>query len=125
MGLFSSSKTPSQPTATTDGAFEAPDRSRRAVCWEARDAFFACLDAHNIIDSVSRPEDREAAEKVCGGQERDLRRDCAESWVTYFKKRRIVEHRKASMLEGLKKEGAKPMPEGMNLPGMATPSKGT
>ena len=37
--------------------------------------------------------------------------------VTYFKQRRVMEHSKRQTLEKLAQEGARPMPEGMALPG--------
>lgn len=54
--------------------------------------------------------------KACGGEERDLRRECAESWVTYFKQRRVMEVKKSAMIEELRKEGAEELPEGTELP---------
>lgn len=46
---------------------------------------------------------------------------CGLRQVTYFKQRRVMEHKKKETLEGLARENAKPMPEGMALPG----SRGT
>ncbi len=71
MGLFSSS---SPPPASTD----PPLRSARDKCYAARDAFFACLDAHMIVDALADPA---AVDKVCGRQDQTLQRDCAQSWV--------------------------------------------
>ena len=84
MGLFSSSQTtssPPSPPTTTDGAFVAPTRSSRASCWHARDAFFACLDVHGIIDSVKEGEGKERAAKECGEEDKELGRECVASWV--------------------------------------------
>ncbi|MCJ1421879.1 hypothetical protein MMC32_008246 [Xylographa parallela] len=118
MPLFSSSSTsssttPPRPKASPDGAFEAPNRTARSACWTARDAFFACLDAHGIVDSIGHKED---AERCCGAEETGLRRDCASSWVTYFKQRRVMEFKRKQTLEKLAAEGARPMPEGMGPP---------
>lgn len=86
MGLFTSppqnqSNAPSlaSPTPSADGAFEAPTRTSRARCYEARDTFFACLEKHGIIDSI---KESEKAGRECGGEERGLRRECAGSWVS-------------------------------------------
>ncbi|MCJ1310006.1 hypothetical protein MMC25_003667 [Agyrium rufum] len=115
MGLFASAITssPSSPRASADGAFEAPNRSARSVCWEARDAFFTCLDQNGIIDSI---RGKDEAEGRCGAQLRALERDCASSWVTYFKQRRVMEYNKKKTLEKLQSEGARPMPEGLLPP---------
>jgi cytochrome c oxidase assembly factor 6 len=76
MGLFSSSPPP--PKISTDGAPIAPDRSQRAKCWEARDAFFQCLEKNSIVDSIG---EKSKADKACGGEDRIFERDCASSWV--------------------------------------------
>lgn len=81
MGLFSASTSPSQPPApkpSPDGAYEAPNRNARAHCWQARDAFFECLDRHAIIDSI---KDADQAQKLCGEEGKGFERDCASSWV--------------------------------------------
>ncbi|MCJ1273984.1 hypothetical protein MMC21_001777 [Puttea exsequens] len=109
MGASTSKAEPyhANPIPSPDGAYEAPNRKSRDVCYQARDAFFACLDRHGIIDSV-----REGwkAEKECGAELRGLERECAASWVTYFKERRVMEAKKARTLEQLKKENAERIP---------------
>ncbi|KAL8931559.1 MAG: hypothetical protein Q9216_007158, partial [Gyalolechia sp. 2 TL-2023] len=71
MGLFSwSNTTPSSPQApkpTADGGFIAPDRSTRDRCYEARDAFFECLDRVSIVDSI---KEADKAEESCGKLEK-------------------------------------------------------
>ena len=81
MGLFTTppQTSPPPPTPSPDGAFEAPNRDRRAHCWQARDAFFACLDKHQIVDSI---KNKDAAEKMCGEEGKGLERECASSWVS-------------------------------------------
>ncbi|KAI4180253.1 MAG: hypothetical protein L6R41_007351 [Letrouitia leprolyta] len=117
MGLFSSftSSTPSptSPKPTSDGAYIAPDRSARDRCYEARDAFFACLDRANIVDSI---KEAEKAEEACGKLERGMGRECAASWVKYFKQRRVMEWKKQKTYEKLAAEGAEGMPENMARP---------
>ncbi|MCJ1269210.1 hypothetical protein MMC22_009099 [Lobaria immixta] len=64
MGLFSASTSPSQPSApkpSPDGGFEAPNRNARAHCWQARDAFFGCLERNAIVDSI---KDADQAQKL-------------------------------------------------------------
>lgn len=70
---------PSTPKRVPDGAFEAPNRTDRALCWAARDAFFACLDKNGIIDSL---KDSEATTKACESLDTRLQKDCASSWVS-------------------------------------------
>ncbi|KAH6677102.1 cytochrome oxidase c subunit VIb-domain-containing protein [Halenospora varia] len=113
MGLFSSS-TPSPalpaPKISSDGAPIAPDRTQRAKCWEARDGYFRCLDKNNIVDSLT---EHDKAEKGCAKEGREFEGNCASSWVTYFKKRRVMEYQKNQTLEKLRKEGAQEMPGGI------------
>lgn len=82
MGLFSSSadKLPA-PKISTDGTPIAPDRTARAKCWEARDAYFQCLDKNTIIDSLTN---KDAAEKACGAENKGFEKNCASSWVSFY-----------------------------------------
>ncbi|PSS08942.1 hypothetical protein M430DRAFT_146398 [Amorphotheca resinae ATCC 22711] len=109
MGLFGLSKeaSPPAPKISSDGTPIAPDRSQRARCWEARDAYFVCLDKNGIIDSIS---EKDKAAKTCAAEGRGFEANCASSWVTYFKKRRVMEYQRNQTLERLKAEGAQEMP---------------
>jgi cytochrome c oxidase assembly factor 6 len=57
----------------------APSREERQKCWVARDAYFGCLDANNIVDAL---KDSKAAARACGSQSADFERDCAAQWVS-------------------------------------------
>ncbi|KAK6543084.1 hypothetical protein TWF694_007007 [Orbilia ellipsospora] len=98
MGLLSSLGLSSPPPPKTT----APDRTERQKCWEARDQFFACLDKNDILDSIKHGD---SASKKCGGELKVFERDCASSWVEYFKKRRVQEYKKAKLLEQMEAEG--------------------
>ncbi len=74
----SSTPSPSSPKPSSDGAFIAPDRTSRAKCYEARDAFFQCLDNNGILDAI---KDEDKARKECGDVEKVFGRECAGSWV--------------------------------------------
>lgn len=129
MGWFSSAPPP--PKTTADGGLIAPDRTERAQCWQGRDAFFRCLDEHNIIDSVR--EDSKARQS-CGKELAAFEQACKDSWVswrrerqptpkhrlmqkqvTYFKKRRVMEYQRDATIKKLSSEGAQGVP-------MSTPS---
>lgn len=58
-----------------------PDRRERAKCWEARDAYFACLDRVGVIDAIKNDEQ---ARKGCPSETAAFERDCAASWVRPF-----------------------------------------
>ncbi|KAG9594435.1 hypothetical protein KCU77_g4970, partial [Aureobasidium melanogenum] len=105
MGWFGSDKpnAPEAPKASGDGGFIAPDRTKRAHCWEARDAYFACLDKNNIIDSVKQSE---KADSLCAPESAKFDQNCASSWVQYFKKRRVMEYQRDQTLKRLQGEGA-------------------
>ncbi|KAM3421919.1 Cytochrome c oxidase subunit 6B-like protein new16 [Cercospora zeina] len=110
MGFFSSSSTqttPPAPEASKDGGYIAPDRSARAQCWEGRDAFFTCLERNGIIDSIR--EDKKAREH-CAPELAQFEKTCASSWVTYFKKRRVMEHQRDLTIKKLSAEGVQGKP---------------
>ncbi|KAG9235320.1 cytochrome oxidase c subunit VIb-domain-containing protein [Amylocarpus encephaloides] len=108
MGLFSTtSASHPAPKISSDGAPIAPDRTQRAKCWEGRDAYFQCLDKNGIMDSLT---EKDKAEKSCAREGRQFEGNCASSWVTYFKKRRVMEYQRNQTLERLRAEGAKEMP---------------
>lgn len=109
MGLFSSSPPASQPKTSSDGGFIAPDRTERAQCWEGRDAFFACLDRASIVDSVK--EDAKARQ-ACPKELAAFESACKDSWVTYFKKRRVMEHQRDLTIQKLSAEGTQGVPAG-------------
>lgn len=80
MGWFGTSNdaTNSKGKPTDDGGFIAPDRSARALCWQGRDAFFKCLDQHDIIDSVRQDAQ---ARKACPKELAMFENACVDSWV--------------------------------------------
>lgn len=80
MGWFSRSEdtTPAKPATPTETI--APNRSQRARCWEARDAFFRCLDANGIIDSL---KGKELAAEKCGKEDVEFSKECVGSWVCH------------------------------------------
>ena len=67
MGWFGSSKT------ETPNAISRQDRSK---CWEARDAYFACLDAAEVV--VAGTEGSK-----CAAQRKSYEQNCAKSWVSH------------------------------------------
>ena len=66
MGWFGSSKA-EKPDATS--------REDRSKCWEARDAYFACLDAAEVV--VAGTEGSK-----CASQRKFYEQNCAKSWVS-------------------------------------------
>ncbi|RQM08248.1 hypothetical protein DH86_00001448, partial [Scytalidium sp. 3C] len=98
---------PPAPKLSSDGAPIAPDRSQRAKCWEARDIYFQCLDKNDIVDSL---KEKDKAAKACSSEGKAFEANCASSWVTYFKQRRVMEYQRNKTIEKLKAEGAQQMP---------------
>lgn len=65
MGWFSSSKPfESEPAL----------RQNRKMCWDSRDAYFACLDEGGVV----KPGDEGNA---CASTKKAYEKDCAKSWV--------------------------------------------
>lgn len=83
----------------------APDRSERKRCWDARDEFYACLDKHNVIDALS-DEGKKIVDKECVPEHKKFEQNCASTWVTYFKRYRVAEHKKKMTLAKLQQENA-------------------
>ncbi|KAF2857799.1 hypothetical protein K470DRAFT_222638 [Piedraia hortae CBS 480.64] len=75
---------------------EAPDRGARASCWAGRDAYFACLDAKGVVDG--------AKSKECPKELEVFEKACLASWVTYFQKKRVMEHQRDVTLRKLQAE---------------------
>ncbi|PWN26289.1 hypothetical protein BDZ90DRAFT_210890, partial [Jaminaea rosea] len=85
-----------------------PTRTNRTACWAGRDAYFSCLDAHQLIippGNAGGSGGVEGAGKGVLGRSEDpcaKERDgyegnCAKSWVDYFNKRRVLEERQKRM----------------------------
>ena len=85
-----------------------PNRAERAVCWTSRDAFFACLDAHDVVDTTREPG-AAAASRACPAQERAFERDCAAEWTRYFRRWRVADVQKRRRLDELRARGATEM----------------
>ncbi|ROT38368.1 hypothetical protein SODALDRAFT_295028 [Sodiomyces alkalinus F11] len=104
MGLFDPFKSPEAKRAeeVRAGAV-APDRRERAKCWEARDAYFACLDRVGVIDAL---KDDKQARKGCPAENAAFERDCAAAWVKYFKQWRVADIQKKARIAQLEAEGA-------------------
>ncbi|KAF2685752.1 hypothetical protein K458DRAFT_416964 [Lentithecium fluviatile CBS 122367] len=95
----------SGPRKTSGGAFEKPSRTNRAKCYEARDAFFECLDRNNILDSINSKAGRAATASACGKADQEFEKNCAHSWVEYFKKQRVVNYQKEQTIKKIEAEG--------------------
>ncbi|KAH7138344.1 cytochrome oxidase c subunit VIb-domain-containing protein [Dendryphion nanum] len=90
---------------TSGGAFETPSRTNRAKCYEARDAFFECLDRNSILDSINTKNNQAKAKKACGQEDLVFEKNCAHSWVEYFKKQRVVNWQKEQTIKKIEREG--------------------
>ena len=55
-----------------------PLRDERTVCYEARDAFFACCDKNKIENPL---RDVETVQKLCRKEKEKFEKDCISSWV--------------------------------------------
>ncbi|KAG6069056.1 hypothetical protein E4U32_005144 [Claviceps aff. humidiphila group G2b] len=104
MGLWplSSSSSSSRSDAIRSGD-AIPTRQERSVCWASRDAYYACLDANNIVDANKDPS---ATKRTCPRETDAFERDCAAAWVKYFKQWRVADIQKKRRLEALREQGA-------------------
>lgn len=101
----SSSPAPPRADAIRSGA-AIPTRAERQQCWDARDAYFSCLDAHDILDAMRDPA---AARRACPSESDGFERSCAAAWVTHFKQWRVDDAQKRKRLEELRRQGAHEM----------------
>ncbi|KPI41355.1 Cytochrome c oxidase assembly factor 6 [Cyphellophora attinorum] len=99
-----SSANPKGPPRSNDGGYIAPDRTKREVCYESRDIFFKCLDKHDILDAV---KDDEKARQSCPEEVTAYERDCARSWIKYFKEKRVVDWKRDQTIAAIQEEDAK------------------
>ena len=77
----SSSESPPPPAPAPPTA--SSTRHSRERCWAARDAFFDCLDAHGIIDSLSlKGKGKDLAAQKCRQEDIDFGKECVGSWVS-------------------------------------------
>ena len=81
MGFFSSSSDASTSSGSENAKIQ--NREDRARCWEARDAYFGCLDAQGVVKAG-------AEEGKCAPEEKKYGESCAKSWIEYFNQRRII-----------------------------------
>jgi len=83
-GFGSSTSTPATPEPS------APTREQRAKCWSTRDAYFACLDKHGVIQPGDPKKAAEAgagelADKMgkCEAERNEYEGNCGRSWVSH------------------------------------------
>ncbi|KAL0936975.1 Cytochrome c oxidase subunit 6B-like protein new16 [Colletotrichum truncatum] len=105
MGLFSAFQKSDEDRRAEEvrSGARAPDRSERRKCWEARDAYFGCLDRNAITDAL---KDDGKARKACPKENADFERDCAAAWVKYFKQWRVADIQKKERIAQLEAENA-------------------
>ncbi|THH33473.1 hypothetical protein EUX98_g725 [Antrodiella citrinella] len=77
---------------TTPKQDAEPDlRQDRKKCWEARDAYFACLDAAGVVKAGSEGV-------VCATPLTVYEQNCAKSWISYFNQRRVLAEQQKNVL---------------------------
>ncbi|RDB25579.1 Cytochrome c oxidase assembly factor 6 [Hypsizygus marmoreus] len=76
MGWLSGSSKSDEATASS--------RQDRKKCWEARDAYFSCLDRVGVVKAGQEG-------KACSTELRKYEDNCAKSWIEYFNQRRSSE----------------------------------
>lgn len=90
--------------------------SSREVCWQARDAYFACLDRNDIQLPSTRQQlsnDTESANAMatqvrrhCRDERARLEEQCLVSWIRHFEQRRAFEREKSARMDALNKRDA-------------------
>jgi len=75
-------------------------REERQRCWDARDAYYACLNATGVVVPG------EESSKQCRAENKAFVKNCAKSWVEYFNKRRVLADQQKELLEAAQKQHA-------------------
>lgn len=92
-----------------DAVVDPPDKSQRRVCWDARDAFFACLNSASVDNSLD-PKQKPVVDAKCAPQLKAMEQSCVASWVKYFQEKRAADIKREKYIEKLEAEGAQPLP---------------
>ncbi|KAF9870726.1 hypothetical protein CkaCkLH20_11828 [Colletotrichum karsti] len=122
MGFFSAKSDEDRRAEEVRSGAVAPKRNERRKCWDARDAYFGCLDRNNIVDALK--DDRQAR-KACGAENTDFERDCAAAWVKYFKQWRVADIQKKERIAQLEAENAVKMDVTTSFTDASSVPKGT
>lgn len=77
--LWGSADDATSSKTSKDGAYVAPDRTKRVMCWDSRDDYFQCLNRNNILDAL---KEHDAAAKACSKETQAFEQNCASSWVS-------------------------------------------
>ncbi|KIO26732.1 glycosyltransferase family 20 protein [Tulasnella calospora MUT 4182] len=72
---------------------DPPNRTQRQRCWEARDAYYKCLDSLKV--NTPGEEGGKCAEEVAA-----FSKACAASWVEHFNRKRVFDIKQAAALRG-------------------------
>lgn len=98
MGWFSNKE-------DTKKEYHPNNRSSRKHCWDARDEFFQCLDKINVVNALD-PAVEGKVNKSCSTQEKKFNENCATSWISYFKEKRVVDYKKEQFLKEMEQQNA-------------------
>ena len=71
-------------------------RSQRKLCWDSRDKYFECLNSINVINALSE-KNQPLIKKSCQQQEDEFEKNCVDSWIRYFKEKRVDDYRKEQL----------------------------
>ncbi|XP_065159988.1 cytochrome c oxidase assembly factor 6 homolog [Atheta coriaria] len=77
-----------------------PTKEERALCWGARDKFWACLDQHKIENDTSK-------DSPCAQFRKMYEQSCSAQWVKHFDRRRSY----LQFKEKVEKHGYEPLNE--------------
>ncbi|KAF8313576.1 hypothetical protein DL93DRAFT_2113798 [Clavulina sp. PMI_390] len=76
----------------------AATREERKKCWEARDAYYSCLDAAGVVKPGSETS------RQCRAESKTFEKNCAKSWIEYFNQRRVLAEQQKDILAEAKRQ---------------------
>ncbi|CCE63947.1 hypothetical protein TPHA_0G01100 [Tetrapisispora phaffii CBS 4417] len=83
-------------------------RQEREKCWESRDLFFGCLDKNNILD-VRTEKNSKLAKSACSAELKGFENNCSNSWIKYFKEKRVVDFKKKKIEQEMIENNIQPL----------------
>ncbi|CCC69061.1 hypothetical protein NCAS_0C00710 [Naumovozyma castellii] len=76
----------------------ANTRTARKLCWDSRDEYFRCLDRIGVLNP-NDPTQKSKINANCANEDAKFDENCATSWISYFKEKRVVDFKRARALE--------------------------
>lgn len=65
--------------------------------------FFQCLDRANVLDATD-PKNGKIIGAQCRAENEKFEESCADSWIKYFKEKRLIDFRREEAIKKIEQE---------------------